>query len=69
MEAYIQGINKTTHYQGVKGTTFNPNGLILDYPGNPKKEIWYKTDYNLRGGIIQYNIRNKKDQERPRIEV
>ena len=69
LEAYIQGINKTTHYQGVKGTIFNPNGLILDYPGNPKKEIWYKTDYNLRGGIIQYNIRNKKDQERPRIEV
>lgn len=69
LEAYIQGINRTGPYTAVKGTTFNPNGLVLDYPGNPNKEIWYKTDYNLRQGIIQYNVRNKKDQERPKIEI
>ncbi len=69
LEAYIQGINKTTHYQGVKGTTFNPNGLILDYPGRKDKEIYYWTSYNVNKGIINYRVRNKKGDNRPDVKV
>ena len=69
LNAYIQGINHTTSYNAVEGTTFNPNGLILDYPGNPKKEIIYKTKYDVGKGIITYNVRNKKNNERPPIRV
>ena len=69
LNAYIQGINRTTSYKGVKGTTFNPNGLVLDYPGNPKKEIVYYTNYDIRKGIIRYHVRNKKKKERPKLSV
>jgi RHS repeat-associated protein len=66
LNSYIQAMKANGITNPKAGTTFNPNGVVLPYPGNPKKEIVLSTHYEKDPGMIYYYIRNTKTQEEPK---
>lgn len=68
LNGYINGINMNGFRGDSKarakvGTTWNPNGLVMMSPFNPKKEIVIYSNYALEPGMLYYGERNKQSKE------
>jgi hypothetical protein len=67
---YARGKQQLQEYaealDAVPGTSWDPNGVVLDHPTDPDKEIVLATFYDVAPGMIYYYERNKpKEQEQP----
>lgn len=57
LQSYIDGF-KSIGQPAIAGISWNPNGIILPHPFNPKKEIVLRTYFGTDPGMIYYDERN-----------
>ncbi|MDO7905533.1 RHS repeat-associated core domain-containing protein [Paenibacillus sp. JX-17] len=66
LQRYIEGINENgfrgdLDARAIAGTSWNPNGIAILNPFDPKKEIRYYTYYSNEPGMIYYGPANRQE--------